>query len=77
MTALKLCTVPLHRSQTDRKRGFIPKGKDLLIQPVLARVCELHVEVVNDFGKDEPHLRDCEAVIEEGNLSAKEQGGGE
>lgn len=59
-----LYIAPLNRSQIDRKRVFIPQDKDLLIQPVLARVCELHVEVVNDFGEDEPHFRDCKAVME-------------
>lgn len=69
--------MPFDRSQIDRERVFLPQSIDMLIQPVLVRVCELHIEVIDDFGKDEPHLRDGEAVIEEGDSSANEQGGRE
>lgn len=72
-TVFQLYAVPLYRSQIDGKWVLIPEGKDLLIQPVLLRLCELHIKVVDDFGKDEPHFGVCQAVIRGFNLSVHEQ----
>lgn len=50
--------LPLHGRQIHIQGNPVPEGERALpLDPVLAVVCQLHVEVVHDARQDQTHLR--------------------